>query len=123
MDPVTMQQPEDGFVDHPHAEDFAQARILPGDRTWFKKAVFPRGAGYERSTTRTRRVGDLCGLIDRLDYLQWLGVDCPWLPPFYDSPLRDGGYDIRDFLPVLPEFGTVDDFVALLDAAHRRGIR
>ncbi len=68
-------------------------------------------------------VGDLRGLIEQLDYLQWLGVDCLWLPPFYDSPLRDGGYDIRDFYQVLPEFGTVDDFVALLDAAHRRGIR
>ena len=67
--------------------------------------------------------GDLRGLIEQLDYLQWLGVDCLWLPPFYDSPLRDGGYDIRDFYKVLPEFGTVDDFVALLDAAHRRGIR
>ena len=67
--------------------------------------------------------GDLRGLIERLDYLQWLGVDCLWLPPFYDSPLRDGGYDIRDFYKVLPEFGTVEDFVALLDAAHKRGIR
>ncbi len=67
--------------------------------------------------------GDLRGLIDKLDYLAWLGVDCLWLPPFYDSPLRDGGYDIRDFYKVLPEFGTVDDFVALLDAAHKRGIR
>ncbi|MCB9417986.1 MAG: hypothetical protein H6522_12760 [Mycolicibacterium sp.] len=55
--------------------------------------------------------------------MQWLGVDCLWLPPFYDSPLRDGGYDIRDFAKVLPEFGTVDDFVALLDAAHQRGHR
>ncbi|BCI92130.1 hypothetical protein NIIDMKKI_73360 [Mycobacterium kansasii] len=65
--------------------------------------------------------GDLRGLLDRLDYLQWLGIDCIWLPPFYDSPLRDGGYDIRDFYKVLPDFGTVDDFVALVDAAHRRG--
>jgi maltose alpha-D-glucosyltransferase/alpha-amylase len=67
--------------------------------------------------------GDLQGLISKLDYLQWLGVDCLWLPPFYDSPLRDGGYDIRDYYKVLPEFGTVDDFVQLLDAAHKRGIR
>ena len=60
--------------------------------------------------------GDLRGLTEQLDYLKWLGVDCLWLPPFYDSPLRDGGYDIRDFYKVLPEFGTVDDFV---DAARR----
>ena len=58
--------------------------------------------------------GDLRWLTEKLDYLKWLGIDCIWLPPFYDSPLRDGGYDIRDFYKVLPEFGTVDDFVALM---------
>ncbi len=67
--------------------------------------------------------GDLRGLADKLDYLQWLGVDCLWLPPFYASPLRDGGYDISDFRAVLPEFGTVDDFVHLLEEAHKRDIR
>ena len=77
-----------------------------------------------RSTTRTATASAICaGLTEQLDYLQWLGVDCLWLPPFYDSPLRDGGYDIADFTEVLPEFGTIDDFVALLDAAHERGIR
>ena len=54
--------------------------------------------------------GDIRGLIDKLDYLAWLGVDCLWIPPFYDSPLRDGGYDIRDYRKVLPEFGTVARF-------------
>ncbi|HKM25006.1 MAG TPA: maltose alpha-D-glucosyltransferase, partial [Corynebacterium sp.] len=67
--------------------------------------------------------GSLRGVTEKLDYLQWLGVDCLWLPPFYDSPLRDGGYDIRNFREVLPEFGTVDDFVELMDEAHKRGIR
>ena len=97
--------------------------MLPADPTWFKHAVFYEvlvRAFFDASADGS---GDLRGLIDRLDYLQWLGIDCIWLPPFYDSPLRDGGYDIRDFYKVLPEFGTVDDFVALLDAAHQRGIR
>jgi maltose alpha-D-glucosyltransferase/alpha-amylase len=67
--------------------------------------------------------GDLTGLTQKLDYLQWLGIDCLWLPPFYASPLRDGGYDISDYRAVLPEFGTVEDFVVLLDEAHKRGIR
>ena len=96
---------------------------LPEDRTWFKRAVFYEvlvRAFYDGSADGS---GDLRGLIEKLDYLKWLGVDCLWLPPFYDSPLRDGGYDIRDFYKVLPEFGTVEDFVALIDAAHRRGIR
>ena len=60
---------------------------------------------------------------DKLDYLQWLGVDCLWLPPFYPSPLRDGGYDVSDYTGVLPEFGTIDDFKSFLDAAHARGMR
>jgi maltose alpha-D-glucosyltransferase/alpha-amylase len=58
-----------------------------------------------------------------LDYLEWLGVDCLWLLPFYQSPLRDGGYDISDFYTVLPESGIVDDVDMFLDEAHRRGIR
>ena len=47
------------------------------------------------------------GLTERLDYLEWLGVDCIWLLPFYASPLRDGGYDISDFYAVHPDYGTV----------------
>lgn len=89
----------------------------------FKTAVFYEvlvRAFFDSSGDGT---GDLRGLTSKLDYLSWLGVDCLWLPPFYDSPLRDGGYDIRDFRAVLPEFGTVDDFVQLFDQAHRRGIR
>ncbi|MFD0525154.1 alpha-amylase family glycosyl hydrolase [Paractinoplanes durhamensis] len=122
-DPAEGSHVEDGVVEHPTAEDFGHARALPADATWFQRAVFYEvlvRAFYDSSSDGS---GDLRGLIERLDYLQWLGVDCLWLPPFYDSPLRDGGYDIRDFYKVLPEFGTVEDFVALLDAAHKRGIR
>jgi len=110
-------------VEHPTAEDFGHARALPEDRTWFKRAVFYEVLVRAFYDSNSDGAGDLRGLTEQLDYLKWLGVDCLWLPPFYDSPLRDGGYDIRDFYKVLPEFGTVDDFVELLDAAHRRGIR
>jgi maltose alpha-D-glucosyltransferase/alpha-amylase len=68
-------------------------------------------------------IGDLQGVIGKLDYLQWLGVDCLWLLPFYQSPLRDGGYDIADYWTVLPEFGQVGDVAQLVDEAHSRGIR
>lgn len=121
--PVQGSHVEGGVVEHPDAKDFGSAAALPADPTWFKHAVFYEvlvRAFFDASADGS---GDLRGLIDRLDYLQWLGIDCIWLPPFYDSPLRDGGYDIRDFYKVPPEFGTVDDFVALVDAAHRRGIR
>jgi maltose alpha-D-glucosyltransferase/alpha-amylase len=114
---------EAGTVEHPTADDFGHARALPADPTWFQRAVFYEvlvRAFYDHDADGS---GDLRGLTQRLDYLEWLGVDCLWLPPFYDSPLRDGGYDIRDFYRVLPDVGTVDDFVALLDAAHQRGIR
>src|SRR5919107_507984 len=122
-DPAEGSHVEDGVVEHPTADDFGHARALPADRAWFKRAVFYEvlvRAFYDSSADGS---GDLRGLIERLDYLECFGVDCLWLPPFYDSPLRDGGYDIRDFYKVLPEFGTVDDFVELLDEAHRRGIR
>ncbi|MET7400753.1 alpha-amylase family glycosyl hydrolase, partial [Dactylosporangium sp. NPDC005572] len=113
----------DGTVEHPSSSDFGQARVLPADTTWFQRAVFYEVLVRAFADSNADGSGDLKGLISQLDYLQWLGVDCLWLPPFYDSPLRDGGYDIRDFYKVLPDFGTVDDFVALLDAAHKRGIR
>ncbi len=90
---------------------------------WYRKAVFYEVLVRAFNDSDHNGSGDLQGLTEKLDYLQWLGVDCLWLPPFYDSPLRDGGYDIRDFRKVLPDFGTVEDFRALLDAAHERGIR
>ncbi|MEU1289237.1 maltose alpha-D-glucosyltransferase [Kitasatospora sp. NPDC005856] len=102
---------------------FGRARPAPGQPEWFKRAVFYEVLVRAFSDSDGNGTGDLRGLADRLDYLQWLGVDCLWLPPFYRSPLRDGGYDISDFRAVLTEFGTVEDFVHLLDEAHKRGIR
>jgi maltose alpha-D-glucosyltransferase / alpha-amylase len=93
------------------------------DPLWFKRAVFYEVLVRGFSDSNGDGTGDLRGLTDKLDYLQWLGVDCLWLPPFYPSPLRDGGYDITNYTDVLPEFGTIDDFKAFLDAAHTRGIR
>jgi len=68
-------------------------------------------------------VGDIPGLISKLDYLEWLGIDALWLPPFYSSPLKDGGYDVADFRQVLPEFGTIEDFQELVAQAHSRNMR
>ena len=117
---------QQGIVHEPQASDYRKARPIEGgdnDREWYKRAVFYEVLVRAFADSNGDGTGDLRGLIDKLDYLAWLGVDCLWLPPFYDSPLRDGGYDISDYRKVLPEFGTVDDFVALLDAAHERGIR
>ena len=93
------------------------------DPRWFQRAVFyevlVRGF-YDCNDDGT---GDLKGITAKLDYLQWLGVDCIWLLPFYQSPLRDGGYDISDFWTILPEYGDLGDAVELIEEAHRRGIR
>jgi maltose alpha-D-glucosyltransferase / alpha-amylase len=102
-------------------EEYAEPRRQ--DPEWFKRAVFYEVLVRAFQDSNGDGVGDLQGLIQRLDYLQWLGVDCLWLPPFFASPLRDGGYDVSDFIAVLPEFGDLGDFVTFVDEAHKRGLR
>ncbi|WKD60654.1 Trehalose synthase/amylase TreS [Corynebacterium ciconiae DSM 44920] len=115
----------EGYVVEPSSEDYATPKMAENslEPGWYKEAVFYEVLVRAFHDSTNSGSGDLQGLISKLDYLEWLGVDCLWLPPFYDSPLRDGGYDIRNFREVLPEFGTVDDFVELVDQAHKRGIR
>src|ERR1700761_5817112 len=90
---------------------------------WFQRAVFYEVLVRGFFDDNNDGTGDLRGITAKLDYLQWLGVDCLWLLPFYQSPLRDGGYDIADFWSVLPEYGDLADAVELVEEAHRRGIR
>jgi len=93
------------------------------DPDWFKRAVFYEVLVRSFQDANGDGTGDLKGLTSRLDYLQWLGIDCIWLPPFFKSPLRDGGYDVADYTSVLPEFGDLGDFVEFVEQAHLRGIR
>jgi maltose alpha-D-glucosyltransferase/alpha-amylase len=93
------------------------------DPDWYKRAVFYEVLVRSFSDSNGDGVGDLKGLADKLDYLQWLGVDCIWLPPFFTSPMRDGGYDVADFTNVSPEIGDLGDFVEFVEGAHARGIR
>jgi maltose alpha-D-glucosyltransferase/alpha-amylase len=93
------------------------------DPLWFKRAVFYEIHIRGFFDGNDDGAGDFRGLIDKLDYLQWLGIDCIWLLPMYASPLRDGGYDIADFFLIHPDYGTVEDFRAFVEAAHQRGIR
>lgn len=67
--------------------------------------------------------GDFAGLICKLDYIAALGVDAIWLSPIHPSPNRDWGYDVSDYDGVHPDYGTLEDFAALMDAAHRRGLK
>ncbi|TDK24887.1 maltose alpha-D-glucosyltransferase [Arthrobacter crusticola] len=96
---------------------------LAHDPHWYRKAVFYEVLVRGFADANGDGSGDFSGLIDKLDYLQWLGVDCLWLPPFFKSPLRDGGYDIADYYDVLDEFGTISDFKRLVAEAHARGVR
>jgi len=93
------------------------------DPLWYKRAVFYEVLIRGFADSNGDGTGDIQGLTDKLDYLQWLGIDCIWLLPIFESPLRDGGYDISNYMKVLPEFGDLGDFVQLVDQAHRRGIR
>jgi maltose alpha-D-glucosyltransferase/alpha-amylase len=93
------------------------------DVRWYQRAVFYEILVRGFYDLNNDGAGDIPGLIAKLDYLQWLGVDCIWLLPFYQSPLRDGGYDISDYWTVLPEYGQVADVAKLVDDAHERGIR
>lgn len=90
---------------------------------WYQHAIF-----YELNVrafydSNADGYGDLAGLIEKLDYLRDLGVDCIWLMPIYPSPRRDDGYDISDYCDIDPVFGSTDDFKRLLDESHQRGMR
>jgi maltose alpha-D-glucosyltransferase/alpha-amylase len=98
-------------------------RRLADDPQWYRKAVFYEVFVRGFYDSNDDGSGDLPGLIEKLDYLAWLGIDCLWLLPFYQSPMRDGGYDISDFFTVLPEYGLISDVFNLVEQAHRRGIR
>src|SRR3954464_7833579 len=90
---------------------------------WFKTAVFYEVLVRSFKDSNGDGVGDFEGLTEKLDYLEWLGVDCLWVPPFMTSPLRDGGYDVADYTNIQEGVGSVEDFHEFLDAAHARGIR
>jgi maltose alpha-D-glucosyltransferase / alpha-amylase len=92
-------------------------------QTWYQNAVFYQVYVRAYQDSNGDGHGDLRGLMSRLDYIKELGVDCVWLMPIYPSPLKDDGYDIADYFGVLQEYGTLEDFRALVDAAHARELR
>lgn len=92
-------------------------------RTWWKEAavyqVYPRSF----MDSNGDGIGDIRGIIQKLDYLRYLGIDVIWLSPVYQSPNDDNGYDISDYQAIMKEFGTMEDFYELLEEAHRRGLK
>jgi len=93
------------------------------DPLWFKDAIIYELHVRAFFDSNNDGMGDFQGLTQRLDYLQDLGVTCIWLLPFFPSPLKDDGYDISDYRNIHPDYGTLDDFQAFLDAAHARDMQ
>ncbi len=91
--------------------------------SWYHNAVFYELYVRAFADSNGDGHGDLAGLRDKLDYLQWLGVDCIWLLPIYPSPLKDDGYDVASYYSIHPTYGQLEDFQMTLEAVHQRGMR
>lgn len=91
--------------------------------SWLETAVFYEIYPQSFSDSNGDGIGDLQGITQHLDYIDTLGATALWINPFYDSPFKDAGYDVRDYTKVAPRYGTLNDVIELLAAAHSRGIR
>ena len=90
---------------------------------WYKDAVIYQIYPRSFCDSNGDGIGDIPGIINKLDYLKDLGVNCVWLSPVYDSPQEDNGYDIANYRDIYAPFGTLDDFKLMLNEMHKRGIR
>ena len=90
---------------------------------WHKSAIFYEISLKSFMDSNSDGIGDFQGLIQKLDYLQELGIDCIWLLPFYPSPWKDDGYDVADYTDIHSAFGTMDDFDQLITGCHERNIK
>ena len=97
--------------------------VVVRESNWYQEAVIYELPVKSFHDSNHDGIGDFPGLIDKLEYIESLGVTCLWLLPFFPSPLRDDGYDIADYCQVHPSYGTLEDFKRFLDAAHARGLR
>ena len=93
------------------------------EKKWWKEEVIYQIYPRSFMDSNGDGIGDLRGIISKLDYIKDLGVDIIWISPFYKSPNDDNGYDISDYYAIHPEFGTMEDFDALLKGIHERGMR
>jgi maltose alpha-D-glucosyltransferase / alpha-amylase len=100
-----------------------QMQGLNNDPLWFKDAIIYQLHIKTFFDSNADGYGDFAGLMQKLDYVQDLGVNCLWILPFYPSPLRDDGYDIADYKTINPTYGNVNDFKRFMSEAHERGIR
>lgn len=92
-------------------------------KDWWKESVVYQIYPRSFKDSNGDGIGDLCGIIEKLPYLEELGIDVIWLSPVYDSPNDDNGYDIRDYQKIMEEFGTMEDFECLIETAHKHNIK
>jgi oligo-1,6-glucosidase len=93
------------------------------ERNWWKEGIVYQIYPRSFKDTSGNGVGDLRGIIQKLDYIKSLGVTMVWLNPIYESPNDDNGYDISDYCAIMKEFGTMEDFDELLEGLHKRGMK
>jgi alpha-glucosidase len=96
---------------------------IPAQHKWWQHGIIYQVYPRSFQDSDNDGVGDLKGIATRLDYLQWLGIDCVWLSPIFSSPMADFGYDISDYRGIHPLFGTMEDFDELLRQVHERGMK
>lgn len=125
---LTKQKLDEGFYDTllrllNSEEDVPSSTDEPVQEKWWKEAVFYQIYPRSFKDSNGDGIGDLKGIIEKIDYLKSLGVDVIWLSPIYDSPNDDNGYDIRDYYKIMEEFGTMEDFDNLLTLVHDKGMK
>lgn len=91
--------------------------------TWWKEGILYQIYPQSFKDTDGDGFGDFKGVVEKLDYIQSLGVSIVWMNPFFESPLVDNGYDVSDYRAILPRYGTMADFQQMLDGLHERGIK
>jgi alpha-glucosidase len=108
---------------HQRIGPVGQIRKKPESYLWWQRGIIYQIYPRSFMDSNGDGVGDLTGLISRLDYLRWLGIDALWISPFYPSPMKDFGYDVADYTAIDPLFGTFADFDRLIDEARARDLR
>lgn len=93
------------------------------DQKWWKEGILYQIYPQSFKDTDGDGFGDFKGVVEKLDYIESLGIDMVWMNPFFESPMVDNGYDVADYRAILPRYGTMEDFQEMLDGLHQRGIK
>ena len=101
----------------------AETPAPDAEQTWWKEGILYQIYPQSFKDTNGDGFGDFRGVIEKLDYIQSLGIDMVWMNPFFESPLVDNGYDVSDYRAILPRYGTMEDFDEMLAGMHERGIK